>query len=192
MSIFDSLKKTVLDAVDDVKNVAESVTRDKEEETFEFAALPESLSEMQALPEAALDTPFKTAALTICAFCAYAAAPEIGTEMINFLKGPQPLSTSDIQFIRDRFSDKKYVPFSYFDSAKPENDYTPSAPFKVTFFTNPYSYANEGYVKLFVRSSGADTERQVILRSKGNQWFLWEYAGLLLSIKQSKSEDPWA
>ena len=32
--------------------------------TFTFQALPESLAQMQALPEASLDTPFKTAALT--------------------------------------------------------------------------------------------------------------------------------
>ena len=41
--------------------------------TFTFAALPESLAQMQALPEAALSDPFQTAALTVCALCVYAA-----------------------------------------------------------------------------------------------------------------------
>ena len=51
-------------------------------ETFTFTALPESLAEMQALPEACMDSPFKTAALTVLALCAYAADKNIGTEML--------------------------------------------------------------------------------------------------------------
>lgn len=47
MSIFDKLNNT---AADEAK------------QTFTFAALPESLAQMQALPEAALQSPFQTAA----------------------------------------------------------------------------------------------------------------------------------
>ena len=167
MSIFDSLKKAA-------ENVAGGFKKEQKTETFTFAALPESVDEMKALPEGALDTPFKTAALSICALCAYAAAPEIGTQMLDFLKGPQPLSPLNKQFLRDRFMDgSTYVPFSYFEGAVPGNDYTPAEPFKVTFFTNPYSFDNEGYVKLFVCSGGADSERYLVLRQKGEQWFLW-------------------
>lgn len=50
-------------------------------ERFSFAALPESLEEMRALPEADLVDPFKTAALTVCALCAYAADRAVGTEL---------------------------------------------------------------------------------------------------------------
>ena len=186
MSIFDSLKKAA-------ENVAGGFKKEQKTETHTFAALPESVDEMKALPEGNLDSPFKTAALSICALCAYAAAPEIGTQMLDFLKGPQPLSTLNKQFLRDRFIDgKTYVPFSYFEGAVPGNDYTPAQPFKVTFFTNPYSYDNEGYVKLFVRSGGADSERYLVLRQKGEQWFLWEYEGLLSGIRKPKSQDPWA
>ena len=164
----------------------------KKSESFTFSALPESLDEMKALPEASLDSPFKTAALTVCAFCAYAAAPETGKEMINFLKGPEQLSNYDDQFIRERFRGKEYVPFSYFAGAAPENDYMPSKPFTLEFETNPYSYTNEGYVKLFVKSSGADSPRPIELRQKGEQWFLWNYVGLLPDIRKPKSQDPWA
>jgi hypothetical protein len=66
------------------------------EETFTFAALPESLAEMKALPEASLTSPFATAALTVCALCVYAADKSIGTEMLNFLRGPRPLSNYDM------------------------------------------------------------------------------------------------
>ena len=68
MGIFDKLKANAGTAINNaVSNLG------NKSETFTFNALPESLAEMQALPEAKLDTPFKTAALTLCAVCAYAA-----------------------------------------------------------------------------------------------------------------------
>ena len=58
MSIFDKLKKNVNDAVKNtVSGAAKNLVSQKE--TFTFRALPESLAELQALPEAALDTPFR-------------------------------------------------------------------------------------------------------------------------------------
>ena len=90
MSIFDRLKnvaeKTAKDAARSVGN-----TIGTKRETFTFSALPESLAEMQALPEAKLDTPFATAALTVLALCAYAADRSTGTEMLNWLRGPRPV-----------------------------------------------------------------------------------------------------
>ena len=39
---------------------------------------------------------------------------------------------------------------------------------------------------------GADNPREIVLRQKGDgQWLLWEQY-LMVSIRQSKSEDPWA
>ena len=58
MSIFDKLKQGA-------KNVTQSAAGaiGNKSETFTFNSLPESLAEMQALPEASLDSPFKTAAI---------------------------------------------------------------------------------------------------------------------------------
>ena len=69
MGILDKLKSTAQQAVN---SAAQSAGNRRE--TFTFSALPESLAEMQALPEAGLDSPFKPAALTVLALCAYAAA----------------------------------------------------------------------------------------------------------------------
>lgn len=190
MGLFDSLKQKAMQGIGNAVAGAVQNAGNKTE-TITFAALPESVAQMQALPEASLDSPFKTAALTVCALCAYAADPNIGKDMLNFLKGPQPLSPYEISFINDRFRDKTYVPFSYFEGANPQNNYTPNEPYKVTFFTNPYSYVNEGYCNLLVRSGGADSERSVKLRKKGDQWFLWEQF-LLADIRQPASADPWA
>jgi hypothetical protein len=188
MSIFDKFKKTASDAV---KSAVDAFSN--KSETFTFAALPENLAELQALPEASLDTPFKTAALSVLALCAYAADKQIGIEMLNWLRGPEPLSTYGIQFLDDRFRDGHHVIFSYFKDAKPENDYTPSEPFTLTVFSNPYSADNKGYMKLFITSGGADNPREILLRQRGSdgKWFLSEQF-LLVGIRKAKSEDPWA
>ncbi len=193
MSIFDKLKKGAAEAVQNAAKGAANAFG-KKEETFTFQALPESLAEMQALLEASLDTPFKTAALTVCALCVYAADKEIGTEMLNWLRGPRPLGNHEISFLNDRFRDgNTYVPFSYFKGAKPENDYTPDEPFTLIVFTNPYSDDNEGYMKLFLTSGGADNPREIVLRERGSdgKWFLWDQF-ILVGIKEPKSADPWA
>ena len=177
MSIFDRLKNP---GTDDTAG------------KFTFAALPESLAQMQAMPEAARTNPYQTAALTVCALCVYAADKAIGAEMVNWLRGPRPLSPYEISFLNDRFREGHHVPFSYFAGAKPENDYTPAQPFTLTFEAGPYADANPGYKKLHIRSGGADNPREVILRQKGDgTWLLWDQF-LMVGIRQSKSEDPWA
>lgn len=186
MSIFDNLNQAAAAASSASKPVEGTFT-------FTFDRLPESLEELRALPEASLDTPYKTAALTVCALCAYAAAPEIGREMLNFLKGPQPLSAYEISFINDRFRDSKLVPFSYFEGAKPENSYTPDKPCTVKVFSNPYSFQNEGRATLHLNSGGADSPRQIKLRLKPSEgrWYLEEQM-ILVGIRAPKSADEWA
>lgn len=192
MSIFDKIfNKSSVAPSEIVKESASGSAEVKEE--FVFERLPESLAELQALPQATLDSPYKTAALTVIALCVYAADKSIGIEMLNFLKGPKPLTNFEISFIDDRFRDEKtYVPFSYFKGATPENDYTPDQPYSITIESNAYSDANKGYKKLLIRSGGADTPREIQLRQKGDgQWLLWEQF-LLPDIRAPKSADPWA
>lgn len=190
MSIFDQLKKRVGGTAGAAAPTAGNAGIQRQ--TFTFAALPESLAQLQALPEAALDTPFQTAALTVCALCVYGADRQIGTEMLNWLKGSRPLTGHEISFLNDRFRDGAHVPFSYFRGATPENDYTPAQPFTLTVEAGPYSDANAGYKKLLIRSGGADNPREIVLRQKGNgQWLLWDQF-LMVGIRTPKSADPWA
>ena len=161
-------------------------------ETITFASLPQTLAQLQALPEAALTSPFQTAALTICALCVYSTNPDQGAQMLNFLRGPRPLSNYDLSFLRDRFRDGGHIPFSYFAGATPENDYTPQTPYTVTLEAGPYADANEGYKKLHIQSGGADSPREIVLRQKGDgQWLLWDQF-LMVGIRTPKSADPWA
>ncbi len=159
--------------------------------TFSFSELPSTLEELTRLKEYALTTPHETAALTVLAMHGYTLNQQNGIAMINALKGPQELSAYDKQFLKDRLVGKEYLPSSYIQGSSPENGYTPNKPYTITVYENPYSYQEEGYARLLMKSSGADTERPIVLRKKGEQWFLWENM-LLPSIRVPKAQDPWA
>ncbi len=189
MSIFDKLKNTTPKGANTPAQAS-----DNQRETFRFPTLPESLAEMQTLPEASLATPFQTAALTVLALCAYAADKNIGTEMLNWLRGPRPLNGQDISFLNDRFRDgKTYLPFTYFVGSTPDNNYSPTEPYTLIVESNHISDQEKGYKKLFIPCGGADDPRPVKLRQRGadGKWFLWEQY-LLTGVRIPKAADPWA
>lgn len=163
--------------------------------TVTFQALPESLAQMQAMPEADLKNPANTAALAIAALAQYPKNKDNAIEMLKYLTGPKGVSEYDKQFIADRFRGKDYVPRSYFLGATPENNYEPSKPYTLNLFENPYSRDNfsEGYLTLHIKSGGADSARQIKLRTKPStgEWFLWEQF-LLSDIRVPVEADPWA
>ena len=192
MSIFDQLKSRAQTTVRSAVGTAVS-NLGNQQETFNFSTLPESAEQLRALPEAAMDTPFQTAALTVCALCAFAADQAVGTGLLNVLRGPRPLSGQDISFIKDRFrGGRTYIPFSYFAGATPDNNYTPTQPYTVTVTSDARSYDEQGYARLYIASGGADSPRPIKLRKKADgQWCLWEQY-LLTDIRQPKANDPWA
>ena len=166
---------------------------DRQEQTFTFAQLPKTLAQLQALPEAALDSPYATAALAIAALCRFEGDEAAMHEMLDFLKGPESLSNLEKQFLRDRLRGKAYKSFSFFAGATPENGYAPQQPYRITVCANPYSFQNENWATLYVRSGGADSPRPVKLRKKPStgQWFLNEIQ-CLSDIRLPQAEDPWA
>ena len=171
--------------------------------TVSFQELPQSVAQLQALPQASLASPYGTAALAIAALCAYESNPQAVADMLGFLRGPRPLTPYDIRFMRDRLQGKGYKTFSFFEGSSPQNNYTPTRPYRVTVFDNPYSWVSEDssqssagpvqYARLLLQSSGADNPRWITMRYKPstNQWFLWEHQ-LLADIRVSAAADPWA
>ena len=185
MGLFDSIKKAASD-------VAQSVGAGGNKSVdVVFATLPEDLEGFKALPQAAMTSPYDTAALTVLAFCFYPHDKEASLAMLDFLRGPRPLSGMDKQFIKDRFMDKDYVPRSFFKGSVPQNDYTPDLPAVIAVSESPYSYQDQGYAKLYLKSGGADSPRAVQLRqAKDGKWYLWEQF-LLADIRKPESQDPW-
>ena len=191
MGLFDKLKKQAVSAV---SNAVKEGVQNLGNKTvpIEISSIPSSLTEFTAMPQAGMSTPFETAAMTVVALCVYPYNKDESIKMLNHLRGPRPLSNHEISFLADRFRDSNYVPRSYFNGATPDNDYEPQAPYIITVSENPYSYENQGYAKLFIRSGGADNPREVLLRqAKDGKWYLWDQF-LLVSIRQPESANPWA
>ncbi len=177
MGMFDSLKKQ----------------EQNQSASFVFTALPADLTELKALPEATLDSPYKTAALAVAALCRFEQDESAVHEMLNYLKGPEPLSNLEKQFLRDRLRGKGYKSFSFFAGATPENGYVPAQPYQITVSSNPYSFETENWATVYVQSGGADSPRPIKLRKKpsAGQWFLNELQ-CLSDIRIPKEDDPWA
>ena len=185
MGLFDKIKQQAT-------QTAAAATGGNKTVTVTFSRLPETFEEFAAMPQASLSTPFDTAAMTILALCFYPENKELSLQMLDFLRGPRPLSGYDKSFIADRFRDSDYVPRSYFEGATPQNDYLPAEPYRVTVSENPYSYQNQGYATLYIRSGGADNPRSVQLRlAKDGKWYLWEQF-VLVGIRPPESSNPWA
>lgn len=158
-----------------------------------FNSTPATLAEFSALPQTDLSRPENTYAMLLLALNLYVKDKDAGIEAVNLLRGPRPLSVYEIQFLRDRLRDKVYLPLAYFDGATPQNNYTPTTPLTLQVFEDPVpQYTEEGYLRLFLKTAGADSPRPVTLRRKGENWYLWEYSSILSGIRIPVKDDPWA
>lgn len=168
-----------------------------EKKSFVFESLPADLTVLKTRPEADLKDPFGVLALFVATLCIYPKDRDAALEMIDYLKGPKPLSNLDKQFLKDRFMDgKDYLGPSYFAGAIPANDYTPAQPWTITVEAQAHSrdQLEEGYLKLFVTSGGADSPRAVTLRTKPStgEWFIWEFSSVVSGIRTPLAKDDWA
>ena len=155
-------------------------------------ALPATLAEFEALPRR---SPEDVCAGFLCALTLYLKDKDAGIAAMNLLRGPRPMTPYDAQFLRDRLRGKEYLPLAYFEGATPENSYAPSAPYVLNVLPDPRPQDIEpGYLRVFLRTAGADSPRPVKLRQKAStgEWFLWEYSSLLSGIRIPAAEDPWA
>jgi len=203
MAFFDAIKNQVTsqlkrEASKAVNNAAQSASQAvakgrNHTESFTFSSLPASLEELKALPEASLDSAFKTTALCIAALCNLEKDANATWEMLDYLKGPESVNEREKSFIKDRLAGKQYKTLSFFKGATPDNGYAPAIPYTITVSENPYSFDEENWATLYVTSGGADAPRPVKLRRKPstNQWFINDIQ-CLADIRIPTEQDPWA
>lgn len=168
------------------------ITMEEKDMQITFDRLPDTLEEFSALCND-LTKPENTCALFLLALNLYTKDKAAGEKAIDMLRGPRPMTGIDSQFIRDRLRDKKYLPLAYFDGATPENGYGPTQPYVLNFYPDQRPQdCEEGYMRLFLKTAGADAARPIKLRQKGDNWYLWEYSSILTGIRVPAEEDPWA
>lgn len=152
--------------------------------------LPQSAA---AFAAADLSRPEMTCALFLAALRLYTQDANAGVEAMNVLRGPRAMTGFDTQFLRDRLRGRTYLPLSYFDGATPQNGYTPARPYALQVLPDPRPQDIEpGYLRVYLKSGGADSPRPMKLRQKGASWYLWEYSSILSGIRIPAEEDPWA
>lgn len=203
MSLFDSIKKQFMSQIkretskavnSATQNVSKAIAKGRNHtESFTFAALPTNLAELKALPEASLDSAFKTVALCIATLCNFEKDANATWEMLDFLKGPENVNEKEKTFIKDRLAGKQYKTLSFFKGATPDNGYTPVTPYTIAVSENPYSFDEEDWATLYVTSGGADAPRPIKLRRKPstNQWFINDIQ-CLADVRIPTKQDAWA
>ena len=159
-----------------------------------FSRLPENLEEIKTLD---ITNEYIAASAVIAALAAYEKDPEESYKMLDYMMGPEDINPYTKSFIADQLKAYPYTIRSYFKGTSPEENYVlPEGPAKLIWSENRYSRQEEGYIKLWIESSGADSERQLTLRLKPStgQWFLFSdtYKPLLSGIKMPKALDKWA
>lgn len=156
-----------------------------------FNTMPQTAADIEALISVYPVTDrHNTVAFFMTSLVKYIEDTDEGLAMIDVLKGPQKLSDTDKSFIKDRFSDKKYLPRVYFEGATPGNNYTPDQPWTIVIYDDPVA-PPEGYTYVNLKASAFDNPRRICLRLKGEENWLWEYNAAFLSVKQPAEEDPW-
>ncbi len=158
---------------------------------FTFEKIPATIEEFKALVNDDLTDPYRTVALLPVALQMFTQDAEASIAALNILKGPEPMNNYNISFMHDRLDDKAYLPLSYFEGATPENDYQPTS-LTIEVLDDPNPQNEKGYQRLFVRSGGADSIRPVKVRSKGDEWFIWEYSSIVSGIRIPASQNAWA
>lgn len=157
--------------------------------------IPENSEQFKEMVQTAANTPERVCAAFLCALALFIRDKDAGTEAMNILRGPRPMTPYDAQFLRDRLRGKEYLPLAYFEGATPENSYTPAMPYVLNVLADPRPQDVEpGYVRVFLKTAGADSPRPVKLRQKPStgEWFLWEYSSPLSGIRIPAAQDPWA
>ena len=155
-------------------------------------SVPTTSEEFSALPQNDLSKPENTCVMFLLALALYRKDSDAGVAALNTLRGPRPLSNYDIQFLRDRLRGKSYLPLAYFDGATPANNYVPSSPLTLEVIADSRPQdIEEGYLRLFLKTTGADSPRPIKLRQKGDFWYLWEYSSILSGIRVPSEADAW-
>ncbi len=197
MSLLNFLKK-IANSVDSASGSnSKPAEPHYDKKQYTFGSLPTNLEELKALSKSELKDPFEVAALAILSFNVFPENKEECYKMLDYLKGPKPLLPTDKQFISDRFMDgKEYIARSYMKGAVPSNNYKPNEPYVIEVMEGAYSRQlySEGYITLFIQSGGADSPRQIKLRTKPStgEWFIWEFSGILMSMRIPVSQNEWA
>jgi hypothetical protein len=185
-------------------NVANPISTKVEENKIEISRFPKNIEEFLELRNQIATTPQGGASMFIIALMMYVQSSDNDfapltvaitkshlQENSKGYKGYMP-NPSDLRLIKDQLNYHPYLPNSYVINTSPQNGYElPSERLAFTFSTNKYSGSEEeGSLKLFVPSSGADSPRPIkVVRNDKGIWKADEWSSLLVGIRTPPKAD---
>lgn len=150
---------------------------------IETDKVPTTIEEFIAFRDKVANTPEGGAAVFAMAMVLYTQNKELGNQALtialdlsqveegNVYKGYQP--PSSLNFHLGNLSEKTYIARSYVQGTSPANGYSiPAGKVKFKTSRNPYSEQDNGDIKVFIQSTGADSPRPIALRK--NDKGLWK------------------
>jgi hypothetical protein len=164
-------------------------------------SMPSNISEFEALRDKLATTPEGGVLVLIAALKMYNENPGEGIKAMIVAVDQGLLSKSDgkdnykgyalgsatVSLVKSQLGNYPYVINSYLPGATPGNNYVPGPlPYKFELTANQYSGdAAKGQIKLFIKSSGADSPRPVTLKknSKGI-WKAYEFSSIVVGIRK--------
>ncbi len=159
-------------------------------------AIPGNADEFSELTAEMPNTPEGAAArmvLALTLYCADQGAGEIVLTMVVHPgqlapgSGESKLSKRSLDLIKNQIGGRPNRMHSYFTGTSPEQSYQlPQPPYSLEFTTNPHSgRAEEGRIKLFIKSSGADSPRPITVQTDSSgTWKAAEWSSLLSGIRE--------
>ncbi len=158
-------------------------------------AIPVSIDDFNELTAEMPNTPEVAAAKMILAltlYCTDHLAGEIALAKVVHPGQLSPagsegkLSKRSLDLIKNQIGGKLHHMHSYFTGTSPDNGYQlPVPPCNLEFATNPHSgRVEDGRIKLFIKSSGADSPRPITLQTDSSgTWKTAEWSSLLSGIR---------
>ena len=186
------------------ENTSTPISATQTENTVEISRLPQNIDEFLEVRDKISQTPEGGAAMFIVATMMYVNSPENDLAPITVAVAKKRLqentkgykgyipNPSDLRLIKDQLKRYPFLPNSYVLGTSPQDGYNISdKTLKFSFSTNKYSgSADEGSLKLFVPSSGADSPRPIkVTRNDKGVWKADEWSSLLVGIRTPPKAD---
>jgi hypothetical protein len=176
----------------------QSFAQNNQRPLVNIPSVPTTTEEFITLRNKIATTPEGGAAMFVLAMQLYVKKPEMGMECVISMvdlgalqqsnKGYKgyDLGTSTKNLFKSQLSQAPHIPFSYYKDTSPKDGYKASPPFKVETSINRYSGTeSEGKLKVFVKSSGADTPRPITLKKNDKGvWKATEWSSLIVGVRK--------
>lgn len=139
--------------------------------------------------------PYVVCGLVVHTICNYD-NKDMFYDMLSYLMGPkQDINPIFKQRINDRMiqGDKyKYIGKGYFKNTSSSNGYELPDTLIVDVVESSSQAVEDGYLRLDLVHSGADSKRQIMLRkAKDNNWYLWSDSVINLLVDVRVEDDFW-